>query len=625
MRGKSIASSVLILVYASLTYAQNVDVDELNKLRIAQALEQAGEYGKALDFYKQLYQYLPGNFVYFDGLRRTYMDLKMYDDAKALLHGKLKIDSTNIVMVCQLGDVYFKNGQQDSATITWSRALAIEPKNSNAYRIVAQTMADNRLFDNAIEVYRKGEASTIPKAVFSNEIARLYFLDANYGASLHELLKQLQAPQTPYVLSNIESQIAAYSSSKEAVDQFTAEMEKQVLDQPDDKDYRQLLGFLYMETKNYPAAYMTYKWLDDHSGTPGSELFQFAARSYNDEAFDVAAAAFKEVSVLSKDQSVIVQSLVGNAHSLRMLAEKNYSEDDLPCMATDSLDDLNRALTAYEKIIEQYSGTQYFSAAVLNSAELKMNYFHDFTGAEKLLSDYSDRIGPMTDDWTLMRVQLFMKERKFQDAFSTSLGMIQSSSPGVQSMSLPNDPVGSFHDRIEFQAAVALYYLGLYDSAAFYLNRITSNPMSDAANEAIQLLNTITNNRGNPPALRAFASASAMEQSYQIPEASAALEKLLNEYPNAPLADNARFNLAADYCRMGNTAAALKGYSMLAEDSTGVFADRADFRICRIYQETLHQDGKAVAEYENFLTRYPNSIYQNRVRDILRDLLGKNS
>lgn len=149
--------------------------------------------------------------------------------------------------------------------------------------------------------------------------------------------------------------------------------------------------------------------------------------------------------------------------------------------------------------------------------------------------------------------------------------------------------------------------------------------MSDAANDAIQLLNTITNNKGNPPALREFASASAMEESNRLPEAAAVLEKVLNYYPGVSLLDNARFDLAADYCKMGNVAEALKDYTILAEDSTGVFADRAAFRICRIYQETLHQNEKAITGYEDFLRRFPNSIYQNKVREILRDLLGENS
>ena len=613
-------------VYGSSAYAQNApsgNVDELNNLRIAQALEQAGEYEKALDFYQKLYQISPDNFVYFDGLRRTYMNLKKYDEAKELLTAKLKTDPSNVVLMCELGDVYFKDSKQDSAMVEWNKAIDADPKNPNTYRAVAGTIADERLFDDAIDVLRKGETNS--KAIFSNEISRLYFLNANYGASLHELLKQLQPPQPPYVLANIEGQIGAFSSSKAALDQYTAEMEKEVATKPNDPNYRTLLGFLYMEKRNYPGAYSEYKWLDQHSSSPGSELMEFAARAYNEEAYDVAASAYNEVAGLSKNNSIVAQALFGNANSLRMMGEKNYAEDDFPCSTTDSLRQLSYAVSGYEKILEQYSGAPFLSTVVFNLVELKMRYFHDFSGAERMISDYSNRIQPSLDDWALLRIRLYMMEGKFQEAFSTALGVLQSSSSSIKRPPLPDEPVGNSYDEVEFQAATALYYLGLYDSSVFYLKEIVANPMSDAANDAIQLLNTISDNRGNPSALREFATASALEESNQIPQGAATLEKLLNDYPNAQLADHARFNLASDYCKMGNVGAALKNYSILDQDSTAIFADRADFRICRIYQQTLHQNEKAIAGYENFLVRFPNSIYQDKVREILRDLLGENS
>lgn len=76
---------------------------------------------------------------------------------------------------------------------------------------------------------------------------------------------------------------------------------------------------------------------------------------------------------------------------------------------------------------------------------------------------------------------------------------------------------------------------------------------------------------------------------------------------------------------MGNVKEALDSYALLAADSAGIFADRAQFRIAKIYEVTLHDSSRAVTEYENFLARFPNSIYQDKVRDILRRMLGSNS
>ena len=619
MNKKLLIFAILCIGLAGTAYSQSVD--EMNKLRIAQALEQAGEFDKALDFYKQLYNYNPSNFVYFDGLRRAYMNLKEYTSAEELIRNRLATDSTNVGLYCQLGDAYFKSGTLDSAIIIWNRAIEVEPNNPGTYQAVADAMTQDRLFDKAIEVYRKGERTTSSKSGFIIQIARLYFFNMNYRESLRELLRLLQSDNKGAAMAYIQSQLGSYSSSKEAVNEFTAEMEKQVGDDQDNIYYRNLLAFLYMEQKDYPAAYNVYKWLDEHSGAKGIELLSFAERAYNDEAFGEAAGAYREVSRLSKARPVIAQSLMGYANSLRRLGEADYSEDDRPCAANDTLKTLNAALTAYGEIIRDYPETQYLGTAVLNSIEIEMTYFHDFNAAERLFSEHGDLSPAYAQQAELLRITLRVMEGRFNDALTLSLAPLGADTLRTQTTLTDNN----YLDRLRYDAARALYYLGDYDSASFYLERIVSNPMSDAANEAIQLLNVISSNKAVPDALKQYASASGMEACGRVPEAAAELEEIVRAFPQAPLADNARFDLAAAYCRMGKIDRALKTYSSIAADSTGIFADRAQFRIARIYQTTLHDTSGSIKEYENFLARFPHSIYQDKVRGMLRDLLGNNS
>ena len=561
-------SFLALLVFAGKAFSQSAD--EMNKLRIAQALDQAGEYDKALEFYLQLHQRTPDNFVYFDGLRRAYMNLKRYDDAKALLQGSLKDQPANVVLMCQLADVYYKVRQssatwssvtgQDSSMVVWEKALTMEPNNPNTYRAVANSMADDRLFDDAIEVYRKGESALNSRTIFVNEIAQLYFLNANYRESLHELLKMLDVDRSSATVANLEGRLGSFSSSKEALNQFTDELKGEVTGHPDDFEYHQLLAFLFLEKKDYSAAYDTYKWLDEHSGLSGIQLLEFADRAYNDEAYVPAGGAYKEVSSLSKNNSIVSKAIMGYANSLRALGEKKYGEDDRPCTTDDTLKELNASLAAYGRIIDDFSNSQYLGAAVFSSAEIRMEYFHDFAGTEALLDEHKDMLNMYHDEGLFILIRLYMLEGKFQVALDTALSEITSQQwlSSQLTHQQNNAEAGtelkasvSFYDRIEYQAALALYYLGAYDSSNYYLKRITSNPMSDAANDAIQLTNTITNNRGDPEALREFAIASSMMMSDRIPEAAAELENILKNYPQVPLAENARFDLAAAYCKMG--------------------------------------------------------------------------
>ena len=601
-----------VLFISEHSYCQSVD--ELNKLRIAEALEQSGDYKKALDFYQELYDDDPSNFVYFDGVRRNLMSLKEYSSVEGLIMSRLKTDTSNVILICQLGDAYYKSGSPDSAGMEWQRALATGPGNPNTYRTVAGFMVANRLFDNAIKVYRTGDQVSGSKGIFVTDIARLYFLNMDYKESLGELLKLLDTKDQNFAVNYIESQLGAYLTSRDALSQFVSEMEDELKKNPDDVRYRQIMAFLYMEVKDYPGAYSTYKWLDEHSGSRGTELMNFADRAYNDEAFDVSANAYKEVSEIAEDKSLVPRALMGYGNSLRSLGERDYAGDDRPCSANDSLKDLDAALAVFESIISDFPASQFTPEAVMNSVEIRMNYFDDLAGAEKLVSQFPDLFGGNDYEGTMARARLFTMEGKFKDALGALVGPLSATRAS-----------GPEYDRLKYEAALALYYMGLYDSASYYLGQIAVHPESDAANDAIRLQNIISDNNGNPPALRAFADAEAMGGSNRIPEAAVMFSDIIKSYPQMPLADNARLELAEDYCRMGKVEEALKLYGELAQDSTGIFADRAEYRIGRLYEITLKQKDSAISTYEDFLRRFPNSIYQDKVRTIIAKLMNENS
>ncbi len=618
---KRIIFAIAVIVAASVSTAFPQSANQANKLRIAQALEEAGEYTKAQTFFRELYESDPGNFVYFDGLRRSYMNLKQYKSAAALIRARLESEPKNISLYCELGDAYFKGGAQDSAIDAWNDALKIDPKNPGTYQAVAGIMTQDRLFDRAIAVYRKGENATNYKTGFVIQIARLYFYGMNYKESLRELLKLFVSDNKTAAVAYIESQLGEYSTSKQVIDQFIEEMKKQVNRNSGNIYYRRILAFLYMERKDYTAAYDVYKWLDDHTGSKGIELLAFGERAYNDEAYLAAAKAYEEVSRLSKAESVVSKSIMGYANSFRMLGERELSEDNRPCASNDTLAYLNAALGAYGRIIKDFPKTGFYAPSVLNSIEIRMNYLDDLKGAELLFTEIGKIPRAYDQEATLARIELDFKEGTFEKALKVSLGGLA----GIGPDRTAGGEDKNFQDRLKYEAAHALFYLGNFDSASHYLRQIIADPMSDAANEAIRLSDLIENNKGMPQALKEYSIARSLEVSGRLPEAVLQFENVLDSYPQMPLASDAAFDLAGVYCKMGNVSQALKVYKSLARDSVGVFADQAQFRMAKIYEVTLHDSKKAVEEYESFLARFPDSIYQIKVRDILRRLLGPNS
>lgn|GEM_PF-4499328 len=601
----------LLILSSGLAHSQTLD--ELNKFRIAQALEGAGEYARAIDFYQDLHQISPGNIVYFDGLRRCYMQLKRYDEAVDLIKSRIAIEPSNVVLYGELGDALYKAGKVDSAQTVWRDAISINKTKPEVYRTIANFMVESRLFDQAIDVLKKGESTTNSPIAFAPEIARLYALKTDYRNALSELLKLLRVQDHSSALAYIESQIGMFSSSKDAMAQFTAELEKRADDSPNDVDIKRLLAFVYMEVRDYSSAYKVYKWLDMNSQARGTELMAFANQAYNDEAYEVSASAYKEVASLTNQKSVLPAALTGYANSLRKIGESVNKNGDELCGSADSLSLLAESVAAYIDVAKKYPGTDYANEAIINAARIRMNYFDDIKGARSLLGELSENLAQrFISEGNLLRLEIGLREGSYDSVISIGGELLRS--PDVSNQ--------FFIDRVKLDIGLALFYMGQVDSSAKVFTEISSNPMSDVANEALHYLGIIKDNSSAPDALREYARATGMVQSGRVPEGILILEDILKKFPGALVVDNAKLKLAEAYCQIGDLKNSIRVYTELASDSTGIFSDIAQFRLGVIYQERLKDSTKALEEFEDFLRRFPASIYQDKVRKRIIGLMN---
>ena len=129
---------------------------QLNKFRLAQSFEQAGEYDRACRLYEDLARADSLNYAYFDGLRRCYEQLKNYDAAIAISLRRLNQQPRDINLMAALGALYYKSGNEARADSMWNAAIAVAPKSATSYTIVSMVQSDNRLFDKSIATYLQG-------------------------------------------------------------------------------------------------------------------------------------------------------------------------------------------------------------------------------------------------------------------------------------------------------------------------------------------------------------------------------------------------------------------------------------------------------------------------------------
>ena len=71
--------AVFSFTFYSVPYAQ--EDDKITKLRLAQGFEEAGEWEHAVGLYEDLNRLDPKNFIFLDGLQRSYTQIKEYGKA----------------------------------------------------------------------------------------------------------------------------------------------------------------------------------------------------------------------------------------------------------------------------------------------------------------------------------------------------------------------------------------------------------------------------------------------------------------------------------------------------------------------------------------------------------------
>ena len=180
-----------LLVFPAPLLAQ--DPDQSRQLQLAQSLEQAGEWTRASVLYEGLYRADSLNYVYFDALRRAYIQLKEYRKAIYLVQRRIVLRPGEAFLTAQLGGLTYDEGEPVRADSLWNVALLLQPANRQMYVIVAQQMQERRLYDKAIRTYEAGRGATRNPVDFVEELALLHSATQAYGSAVEGVTERKAA------------------------------------------------------------------------------------------------------------------------------------------------------------------------------------------------------------------------------------------------------------------------------------------------------------------------------------------------------------------------------------------------------------------------------------------------
>ncbi|MDI6766392.1 MAG: tetratricopeptide repeat protein [Bacteroidota bacterium] len=614
---RKICSIVFLLLggftVVSYSQASNVEI----KIRLAQSYERSGNFEAAVKLYEEAFGKDSANVTIFESLKRSYLQLKRYDDAISLIQQWLRKIPNDIGLLAQLGSIYILNSDEASAVTIWDRAVATHPTLEATYKIVGGAMIQSRLFERAIELYKRGRTACGNPALFMSDIAYLYSIMMNYTDATREYLKMVR--QNPNDLGLVQSRIAGYTTRADGISAATLAVEDAVKTDPNTVAYQQLLAWLYMEGKQFDRAYNVYKIIDEKMKADGRELYNFAERTLREKAFTVAIKAFKDIVNRYPKFAQLPQAKFGYARAL----EESYDLGDtlklfgiLERPAAGLKPPYSSAIESYRQVISEYPNTEIAARSLLRVSIIQQEKYFDLDGARsslETLEKNSLRFSPILFECRLRLGNVYLSQGNLTDAANKYNALAG---------------IGSGFNELKEQAAFRLaeldYFQERFNDALTKLQTLTTQATANVTNDALSLQIFIQENlKSNEPALRQFAKADFLKRQLKFSEALIMFESILKENPKADIADEASINIGDILTHMNKYSEAIAAYERaLQEYPETIYQDRTLMKIGQIYQLGMKDKVKAIEAYQRLLEKFQNSIYSNEARKKIRELRG---
>ena len=606
------------LVAATIAAAESQAQDAGTKLRLAQGFEQSGEYERAVQLYQELFRKDPGNIVFFDGLQRTLVQLKRYDEAIGLLRDRLAKNPADLNLRTVLAGVYQRGGMEQQAREEWVRAIALDPANPNHYRIVASSMIEHRLLEKAADVYRRGRIAVNDPAIFALELAQLEVVMMDYAGASAELISWLR--KNPSQVSFVQSRLASFVMKPDGRHAAVVAV-KQAIRDNDEVRLHELLGWLYLEGKEFDEAFGEYQTIDELTRAQGGALLQFADRTFKEGVYEIAARAYQEALRTPLPANKMANGRYGYANALKGLAARSDTlRRPMEIAARSELGAQSRygdALAAYQGIIRDFPRSEFSAKAQYQVGTIQFQNLFDLDGALGSFNKVADEAGNIR----IIRYDVFLRRGEVFLAKGDTAHARQQ----FASVERAPDATPDQSDEAVFHLAELDFFAGRFDDAIGRLDSITVNPRADFANDALKLQSFLQENLATARvALARFGKAELFARQRQNTEAIALFQDIVRQYPGSLLVDDALMRSAALQGEAGLYADAVATYGRLLAQFTesSIALDRAQFGLAETYEFGLHDKTKAIAEYEKLLADHPRSVFTGIARKRIRILRG---
>lgn len=611
-----LAFILVVLLFTAVLNAQDANTD--TRLRLAQAYEQAGQLDKAEIIYSELIKTQPLNNTIVELLNKNLISQKKYNESIELLNQKINQVPNDYNLLGLLGSTYFIMDQSEKAFESWEKGIAINPSSYIGYRVIANYAIENRAYEKAIDILKRGKKVSGDPMIFSMDLANIYAANMKFSDAANEFCSLIEVH--PEQVQSAKARISSYLNRPGASEQ-TIRAVKEYSESKSQIELSDLLTFVYQSSGDYKDAFENVIEIEKRFKVNGTYVFLFAQEAYRNKQFNWASEAYNFIAKNYLSSPYYQISKIGYARTLEASLDQKFLESNdswKPFIKYEPLftNEYKKIITAYEEFITATQGNAVNVEALYRIAEIYRTRIFDYQKADSLYKKLS-QLSPNTNydiqsnialgEIAIQRDSLDIAKNYFQKALS--LQRIE-----------PNDL-----SKVNFYLARIEFWKGNFSKSISLFRVASQNLSTDFSNDAIELLSIISTTKKDSLNLTLYAHADLL--ALQNKHKQAAIEfKTLGDRPNLfILNDFAKIYFSEMLLAENDLQTAINILEDIAKTgNNSIFGEKATFLLAQCYQYGTKNLQKATQIYQKLLETFPNSLYFDRAREALNSIPTKN-
>ena len=575
-------------------------VNSQNSEVLADSYYKKGEFKKALVIYENLNKEKPYNYNYLFKLIDVHQQLEQFNAAQNILIQRLE-KRRNPTLIVELGYNYQLKDSLEKAKTLYKEAIDYIDEKPNYVYSVAKKFEDHSLLEEAIKVYDKGKI-LMPNQNYSIQLARIYGDQGNIEKMFENYIEYIA--YRPNYINNIKRAVSDFISENKDNENnlYLRRLLLKKIQQEPNPYWYEFLSWLYVQEKAYNKSFIQEKALYKRNPESLDRIIELAVTALNDNDSETSKDIFNYVLETTQDATT---ALTAHQYILEIDTQNATSKKEL-----DVIDE------AYNKLFDQFGKSELTLPLQLAYGEFLAFHQKDTESATSFLrKSMKLNISEFQEaEVKLLLADILVLQERFNEAL-IFYSQIQ--------LSLKNSTISQ---EARFKVAKTSYYKGDFDWAESQLKILKSSTSQLIANDALDLKLLISDNKwedSTQTALKYYAKADLFAFQNKTGEAISLLDKILEEHKGESIIDQALFQQAKLFEKKKQYNKAEANYlKIIADYREDILADDAHYYLAELYNTHLAKPEEAKQLYEKIIFDFEDSIYFIESRKKFRMLRG---